>query len=859
MLLANLKMNAMLVIGTQASDAFGDVLRRYRAAAGLSQRGLANRANLSLQAVSALENGRRRAPYRHTFERLADALELTPAERVELGNAAQREREREHPPGFAAATKRNNLPRQLTSFVGREELVADIASLVLHFPLVTVVGTGGIGKTCVAVHAGGRVLEQWRDGVWFVDLAAIGEPLLVPRAIAGVLRLRESPRRPLLTTIVSHLANKHTLLVLDNCEHLIEEASRTAAAILRSCPYVAILATSREALRVCGERVYRVPPLPAPPSRKPSANEALTYAAVILFVHRACASDASFRLTGDNAGAVADICRRLDGIPLAIELAAARIRVLTPRQIADQLDERFSLLTNGDRNALPRQRTMRALFDWSYDLLSPDERLLFARLAIFPGGFSHEAAATVCSRHGEQDAHILEPLSTLVDKSLVVADVVGDEVRYRLLESTREYALEKLGARDESDSLSRHHAIAYLALAEQFERRWYFTPDRAWIAQAELELDNWRAALKWCLGPHGDRAMAQRLAGALSPVWSALAGLEGQRWVKAAVATLGADAPAQIAAQLAICEAELYRVFGQHKESLGAAARALVLARSLSDPLAIVRAQLRAGGALAALGRASEGEPLLREALETATRLQNRRLTGVLLSELGTLRSRCDDLAGARTFYAQALTSLRSIGIERQTASVASNLAEVEFGAGNPARALKYGNDALAGHQALGNDRSAAHCLCNMTAYLIALRRYDEAVVRGMEALLIARSVQAETLTLWALQHLAAALALRPKGDPENATRDSRWAAELLGFVDSRVAELDLLRDYTEEDEYKRMIAALSASSAASALESCKATGAAWTEEQAVLEVRMILGSDSALPPRDNRALSLSP
>jgi predicted ATPase/transcriptional regulator with XRE-family HTH domain len=836
----------MAQLSAQANGAFGGALRRYRMAARLSQRALADRADLSLQAVSALESGRRRAPFPNTLERLVLALALTPEERAELDSYAERARRSTRSKKSVTAAKSSNLPRSLASFVGREAVIAEIGALLHDWPLVTVVGTGGVGKTSVAVHTSARVLERWPDGVWFVELAAVREPSLVPSAIAGALHVCESPTRPALASIVAHLQDKQTLLVLDNCEHVIDEVSRAVSAILQRCPLVAVLTTSREALRLRGERVYRVPSLSVPVSLNPSAKEARTHAAVALFTDRARAVDGDFALTDDNAAAVADICRRLDGIPLAIELAAARIRVLSPSQLVSRLDERLSLLTTGDRTALPRQRTMRALIDWSYELLSPCERILFAHLAIFVGGFTLEAASAVCSDQGTRQAQILEPLSSLVDKSLLVAKTVGNDVRYRLLESTREYALEKLRERGEVESLSYRHATTYLQAAEEFERHWYVTPEREWLAQAELELGNWRAALEWSLAPQGDVGIAQRLVGALCPVWSALAVGEGHRWMQAALGTVCSDTPAQVVAQLSLCEAELHRVLGQHKASLGAAERALALASELGDPLTVVRAQQKAGSALAGLGRGSEAEVLLRKALSTARRLENQRLVAALLGELGTERSRTGDLPGARAFYGQALVNLRAIGGERQAAYITSNLAELEFVAGDPEAALRCAEHALASHRALGNDRSVAHCLCNIAAYLVALGRYDEGGARGVEALADARYVQAEPLTVWALQHLAAVLALRPKNGHESASRDSSQAARLLGFVDARAALLGLVRDRTEEHEYERLLAALRGASAATSLESYEADGAAWGEDEAVAQATATF-TDSAM------------
>jgi predicted ATPase len=320
----------------------------------------------------------------------------------------------------------SNLPRQLTSFVGRADTVAEIAVLIETSALVTLVGAGGAGKTRCAIQVGAAVLDGSGDGAWFVDLAPLFDPTLVAGAVALALGVPESPSRSALETVVGYLKRKRLLLIIDNCEHVIGEARSVAGAIVRGCRDVRVLATSREALAIAGEEVYRLPSLAVPQTNAVTAAEAARSGAVELFVDRARSAEKRFALTDENASFLAEICRRLDGIPLAIELAAARVTMLSPQQLAQRLDERFRVLTGGDRSALPRQQTMRALIDWSYDLLGAAERAIFRRLSVFAGGFTLETASAVCADDALDELAVLDLLTSLVDKSLVHSEIGAD-------------------------------------------------------------------------------------------------------------------------------------------------------------------------------------------------------------------------------------------------------------------------------------------------------------------------------------------------------------------------------------------------------------------------------------------------
>ena len=455
----------------QPVPGFGDVLRRLRAEARLTQEELAEAAGLSPRTVSDLERGVKRTAHKDTAGLLADALNLAgPVRGVFVAAARGRVPAAEvlAVRAEALAASAGNLPIQLSSFVGRAAELAELAAAMQRSSLVTVTGVGGVGKTRLALHAAAGQLPSFRDGAWLCELHAAEDGEAMAQAVAAALRVRPRPGISMASSIVEFLRTRSALLlVVDNCEHLLSAAAALAADIMRSCRGVRILATSRQALGVGGEQVFGLRPLSLPP---PAASMATAGAsdAVSLFVQRATAARSDFSLSPANVAAVGEICRRLDGIPLAIELAAARVAALRPAEIAGLLDERFRLLTRGQADAAGRQQTLQATVDWSYALLGEAERHVFDCLGVFPASFDAAAAVAVAGAGGLARWDILDSLTALVGKSMVVEEEGPDQTsRYRLLETMRAYARQQLAATGELDRLRRRHAEHYAAFAER--------------------------------------------------------------------------------------------------------------------------------------------------------------------------------------------------------------------------------------------------------------------------------------------------------------------------------------------------------------------------------------------------------
>ena len=703
----------------------------------------------------------------------------------------------------------NNLPPKLTSFVGREETAVKITALLHRDRLVSVVGPGGVGKTRCALESANALLDSTTDGAWFADLAPLADASLVTGTIALTLGVREAPNRPLLETLAEYLEPRHVLVILDNCEHLLDEVRRIAAELLRKCPHLRLLATSREPLGIGGEQVLRLPSLDA------SASTAL-------FADRAAAADSRFALTNENREPISAIVTRLDGMPLAIELAAARVKVLSPAQIAARLDERFRMLTGGDRNASARLQTLRATIDWSYDLLEARERELFRRIAIFAGSFGLAAASEVCGAYGDVDEwETLDLLSALVDKSLVMAVPAGDEQRYRLLQSMREYGLERLREAGEEERVADRHAAHYAGLVVELAPLVEALEDERWHRICGIELDNLRAAIDWTLVRRHGPATGIALLAALEWPEILTTPHEALRWYERA-ADESAEMPDALAHAriLRHCVLLEWLVGTSPSQRQATAERAVEVARSSDDANEISRALANLGACYRSAGRFDEAEAAFVEAYENPDRLSRLTANAVLRLWAVTDLQR-GDVESARHRFLEVARSERA-GSEAH-ASALLNLGELEYATGNVEEARDAARRARETYAAFDSTYLII-VLGNLGAYAMAAGDLQEAVEHLRDALRLVRRTGQGWLTT-VLEHHALLAALHERHER---------AATLFGFTDAQYRKRGEVRQHTERTGYDRLVALLAQALESGELERLTGAGAALTEEEAL-------------------------
>ncbi len=611
----------------------------------------------------------------------------------------------------ASAAAPNNLPVALTTFVGREREMEEAGRLLAEARLLTLAGAGGCGKSRLALKVAELAAGAFPDGVWVVELAGLSNPALVPQAVATTLEVLEQPGRPLGETLAGRLRSKRLLLVLDNCEHLLGACADLTEALLRSAAGVRVLATSREALRLPGETVWRVPSLAMPDlSGSLAAKDLAGYEAVRLFVERAASARPDFALTAANAAAVAQICTRLDGMPLAIELAAARVRALTPQQIAGRLGDRFRLLVGGSRKPA-RHRTLRAAMDWSYELLTDRERTLLARLSVFRGGWALEAAEAVCAGEGIAGADVLEILTSLVDKSLVVVDARGADARYRLLETTWEYARECLSRAPECAAAQARHRDWCLRLALAADAHLRGPGQTSWLSRLAVERDNLRAALTWSRTEPGGAAVELRLATALRWFWIVRGHWsEGRMWLEGAVSRAGGMRVPELPRALE-CLAYLAERQGDDEHSVAFAERCLAVSTALHDRYGVADALLRL--AFTALNRQDydRATRLVEQSLALYREVGATKDVALALSTLGTVARHRGDVSGALAAYDEALGIATRAGDQTRVAYVTWALAAVASQQGDHDRAATLHTRALILSREIEYRMIAAACL----------------------------------------------------------------------------------------------------------------------------------------------------
>ncbi len=614
----------------------------------------------------------------------------------------------------------NNLPAQLTGFIGREKQKAELATLLREHRLVTLTGVGGGGKTRLSIEVARTSLTDGSDGVWFIELASLASGDLVPGAVAAVLKLRDEAGVKPETAIARAIGARKVSLILDNCEHLLDEVARLASTLLSACSDLRILATSREALGVAGEAAYHVPSLAVPPTEAGVSLEALSAnESVQLFVARASAVNPSFIVDERNAASVALICRRLDGIPLALELAAARVRVLPPEEIAKRLTDRFRLLTTSSRTALPRHQTLRALIDWSYDHLTEAEQGLLRRLSLFAGGWTLDAAESICAGDGIEDWEILDSLTSLVEKSLVENDVEGGQgigkPRYRMLETIREYAQARLlELKEGAEVLGRHRAY-FVELAEELAARLTGPEQAISLRRLAAEHENLRLALDMCTAPGVDPDLGWRLAGALGRYWY-LRGHwnEGRREYGRLMELPDASRATPAAANGINWAGNLAKLQGDLGQARALLEDSLAIRRGLNDPSGIASSLNNLGNVVKDQGDLKGALALYEESLALQRSIGNRPGVAVALSSLGVLSHMRGDLQAARSYHEESLRLRRELGDRSNVAASLNNLGVIAEALGDPEAAISHLEESVGILRDMGDRWSMAAASSNL-------------------------------------------------------------------------------------------------------------------------------------------------
>ncbi len=654
----------------------------------------------------------------------------------------------EFPPLRSLDTTPNNLPEQLTSFIGRDEDVAHVRRLLQSARLVTLLGPGGIGKTRLALQLATEVLDQHPDGAWLVALDSIADAALVPQVVAQALGVRQDGTASLLQALTDHVKARRMLLVLDNCEHVLGACATMTNTLLRAAPDLRIIATSREPLRIVGEQTYLLSTLPLPDEHRPGDIEGLAkFPAVALFIDRARLQQPGFALTAQNAAAITAICRRIEGIPLAIELAAARVRVLSVEKIAERLQDRLQLLSGGSRLALPRQQTLRALIDWSYDLLTDVEKTMFQRLSVFAGGCTLEAAEDVCSGGIVQLRDALDLLASLTEKSLVVFASPEASASYRCLQTIRDFAAEKLGQSSEEEAIRNRHLAFYVAFAEEAQARLVGPAQADWSRRLDGELENLLAAHAWCAhaADRGQRGL--RLVTAIRTYWVDRGLFElGARVLDEALGRAGADAATPERARGLFAAGQIAFFRGRYGEARERLEENLALARALGSKSDQV-------SALAWLGHTAVAQASLPE---------------------------------ARAHLEAALALARELGDTASTSVALNGLAEFHRADGAMALALPLYKEGLALNRTLENRSNVANALVNLAAASTALGDLDGPVAMLREALALCAATGTVAQGQFALD-VTAGLAMA-RGAWERGVR-------LLGASDEQLQRMGLQRE----------------------------------------------------------------
>jgi predicted ATPase/DNA-binding SARP family transcriptional activator/Tfp pilus assembly protein PilF len=718
------------------------------------------------------ESGDRNAAlqvYREFIELLRDDPSASPDEQTSALYARLRAEARQQPRAHAVIVANETsgpvvsgyLPHPLTELVGREDECREVAACLRRSRLVTLTGVGGIGKTRLAIEVAREVVTEAADGVWLVALESLSDSTRVLPQIAAVLGVKEEPGRPLLQSLTERLHTRRLLLVLDNCEHLLEASARVVEHLLRECAEIRILATSREALGITGEMTWGVPVLAVPnPAHLPQGRATLLrvltgYEGVQLFVERAQAVQKTFSLTGSNAQIVAEVCFRLEGIPLAIELAAARIKAMTVEQIAVRLRNELSLLTAGSRTAQSRQQTLRATLDWSYNLLTEPERLLLRRLSVFAGGWSLEAAEQVCAGESIETWQVLDLLTLLVEKSLLAFEEREAGGRYRLLEMVRQYAAEQLEASGETEQVKVRHRNWFLALGEEAEPQLRGAEQGVWLARLESEHENLRAALAWCRAEQGGAEVELRMAGALWRFWEVHGHYsEGRAYLLEALEREGAGRRTEERARALNGAGVLASYQGDYEAARVLHEESLAISRELGDKQGIAWPLHHLGLMASRQGDYETARARHEESLTIWRELDNKGGIGWSLHQLGSVAREQGVYGVARALYEEALAISRELGDKQGIAWSLNDLGKAAYDQGEYTTAWALHEESLAISRELGDKQGIAWSLQHLGNVAGARDDYASALARHEESLAIFRELEDRQGIAWSLHHL---------------------------------------------------------------------------------------------------------
>lgn len=764
----------------------------------MTQESLANCVGCSPVTIEKIESGERH-PSRQIAELMATCLGVPDSARESFVKVARGELDiqvAEQQLSQPQSASSDNLPTPATPLLGREREVEAVRALLLQpdVRVVTLTGPGGVGKTRLSLGVAHAVAKHFRDGAYFVPLAPITDPELVPATIAQCIGLKDTGQAPLLDRLKRAMRDRHTLLLLDNLEQVVD-ASPLLADLLAWCPQLMMLATSREALRMRGERQFQVPPLPLPDlARLPDLKELASYPAIELFVGVARGVEPEFELTRENAGAVASICTRLDGLPLAIELAAARIRMLSPDEIAMRLNKRLSLLTGGARDLPARHRTLYDAVGWSYDLLDRGEQTLFARLSVFVGGFMLEAAESVCNAHADLPMDLLEGITSLVDKSLLRQEKGSGsgstrKKRLTMLETIQEYARERLAELEGEEETQRLHAEYYLALVEAADPELTGAQQATWIERLEMERDNIRAALDWSERVPGRAELGLRVAGALTLVW-------------------------QVKGRL-----------GEGRDRLAKA-----LDRASTEHTATRAKALFAAGWMALF---SGDYPAARKYCEGSLEIEREmgNLWGVTLSlnGLGRVAEIERDFERAHNYYAESLAIRKALGNDWGVAGTLNNMGRAALRQGDYTQADSSLTESLALFRKSGDRGSTAIVLNNLALVALRCKEYERATMLFDECLTLELAVD----YTWGIPYVIAGLA-----ELACAREEVERAATLLAAAEANLEATGARMDPIDREDFDRNVAAARERLDVTAFEAAWERGRSMTLEQAIVYAR---------------------